>query len=359
MATFYKRGNIYYVNFSVDGRRHQISTKTGDRETAQKIRLQLERKIALGSFGIPDFDTRGITLSDFFHEHLTTGATGKAASTVALEKGCFNAFVGAVGDRDLASIDERLVESWRSDFAEKHRPTTVNIYTRHLKAAFNTAKRWKYITANPFEGMKLLTVEERRLYLTEDEVEKLFAVIDADIQTAETAKYRRENVIRFRRTFRMLVEFYLDTGLRRSEALNLTEKDIDWANGMISVVKTKTHRGRRVPLTPRAVEVLRALDERVFGRLNKHDVTGKFAEYLKRAGLEGFKLHSLRHTCATRLHRAGVPLETIAKLLGHSDLRTTMVYAKITDSTLRLAVDGLEKDGYKNVTPPGRVKESA
>ena len=73
----------------------------------------------------------------------------------------------------------------------------------------------------------------------------------------------------------------------------------------------------------------------------------KFAHYLRRAGLSGFKLHSLRHSFATILVSRGVDLYTVSRLLGHADIRTSMIYAKARMDTLQEAVDRLELDSGK------------
>ena len=70
-------------------------------------------------------------------------------------------------------------------------------------------------------------------------------------------------------------------------------------------------------------------------------MTHKFAQAAKRAGLVGFKLHSLRHSFASKLIASGVDIYTVSKLLGHSDLKTTMIYAKMGVGTMQIAVDKL------------------
>jgi integrase/recombinase XerD len=63
---------------------------------------------------------------------------------------------------------------------------------------------------------------------------------------------------------------------------------------------------------------------------------------MKRLNFKGFKLHSLRHTFATRLVSAGVDIYAVKELLGHQDIRTSMVYAKADTETLQRAVDVLK-----------------
>ena len=94
----------------------------------------------------------------------------------------------------------------------------------------------------------------------------------------------------------------------------------------------------------------------MFSPLSKQTVTRQFAGFLKDAGLQGFKLHSLRHTFATALVEREVDVVTISKLLGHADVKTTMIYAKMQLSVMRSAVEklaSLPAHGYKMVTNGG------
>jgi site-specific recombinase XerD len=88
--------------------------------------------------------------------------------------------------------------------------------------------------------------------------------------------------------------------------------------------------------------------------LSGEPVSRKFAYYLRRAGLIGFKLHSLRHSFATILLSRGVDLYTVSRLLGRSDIRTSMIFAKARMDTLKEAVDRLELNSGRDVTNASR-----
>ena len=76
--------------------------------------------------------------------------------------------------------------------------------------------------------------------------------------------------------------------------------------------------------------------------MNREHVSRKFAHDVEKAGLKNFKLHSLRHTFATNLVSAGIDIYTVSRLLGHSDIRTSLIYAKARMDTLREAVRKLD-----------------
>ncbi len=81
----------------------------------------------------------------------------------------------------------------------------------------------------------------------------------------------------------------------------------------------------------------------LFSILSKSYVTHNFNAVCRKAGLTDFKLHSLRHTFATRMIDNGVDVLTLSKILGHSDIKTTMIYAKVRVEAMKNAVMQLEK----------------
>jgi integrase len=142
------------------------------------------------------------------------------------------------------------------------------------------------------------------------------------------------------------------TGMRRGELLALRWKDVDWDAGLIRVRRTytrgqfatpKTRRSSRaVPFADRLREELRRHQGRsryqgeldlVFGHprsgrvLDPSRVRRRFQGAARRADLRPVRFHDLRHTFWTRMAAAGAPLRAIQEWLGHSDYRTTSIYA--------------------------------
>jgi integrase len=99
--------------------------------------------------------------------------------------------------------------------------------------------------------------------------------------------------------------------------------------------KTKTRRERILHLSQSLAEILSSIKRTrspfVFPRWRSPDaVSRKFHRYVQAAGISPCRLHDLRHTAASYLAMADVPTETIAKLLGHTDARTTRIYAHLS-----------------------------
>ena len=158
---------------------------------------------------------------------------------------------------------------------------------------------------------------------------------------------------------RVLVLTAAHTGLRQSELLGLRWRDVDWAAQRIRVRNTFV-RGehsvegksdlstrRSVPMADRLAGELDRWsrrsrfdgdDELVFahpqtGRpLDPSKVTRRFKAACERASVRPVRFHDLRHTFATRMAAAGVPLRTIQEWLGHADSKTTQIYAHYAPS---------------------------
>jgi len=99
------------------------------------------------------------------------------------------------------------------------------------------------------------------------------------------------------------------------------------------------------------------LGDDMFKDIDASTVTHKFGRYVREPGLNGLRLHSLRHTLATRLVANKLDIYTVSLLLGHSDIRTSMVHAKTDMNLLQDVVKTIE-DGYDLVTRKRSGKEN-
>ncbi len=146
----------------------------------------------------------------------------------------------------------------------------------------------------------------------------------------------------------MYLQFLIYTGARFNEPKAITRDDI----GQNSVIFTKTKSGKRrsVPLTSQAREALehflRKSDGRyVFDAIKYRREKGHWERMRRDFGLSddpSFTVHILRHTCASRLVKAGVDLRRVKDWMGHSDISTTLVYANLVPEDLNTAAAALE-----------------
>jgi integrase len=290
-----KEGYVYVVDFRNRGKRHVISTGTDDKRLAMQVLKELEGKVVKGVFKLEDYNNKSIRLNEFFEEYFKYAVGLKGAVTILNERNYVKKFLAFAGNREISSVDVKLLDQWKTRLLMDVSPTTFNIEKSALQAMFSIAVKWGHINQNPFKGVKKLKIGQKRLYLTAEELNKVFNLIKKDIQHAEGIQQG------YNKKFFLLILFMLNTGIRRSEASRLHKRNIDMDRGLIILEKTKSKKTRVIPMNQVVQKIIRELDDTMFMDMNIASVTHKFKGYLTRAGLQGFKLHSLRHTFATSL----------------------------------------------------------
>lgn len=144
----------------------------------------------------------------------------------------------------------------------------------------------------------------------------------------------------------------LQTGMRRGELLNLQWGDIDLMTNQIMLTKTKTDEPRQIPMTKQVKEILMSRwnaqpkDSFVFTNAKGQpykNLRNDFNRAVGEAGIENFRFHDLRHCFATSLLASGVNLVAVQQLLGHKNIKTTMIYTHLMPAYKQEAVNSLEK----------------
>lgn len=222
-----------------------------------------------------------------------------------------------------------LRDEYRSKRGEPINNTTANGYCIIFSAALNMAVRREYIEENPFKKVasadKIKRNESPRTYLTIDEVKKM---IDTPI------KQGREDV-------KQAFLFSCFCGLRRSDVRQLTWMALSQDNGQwrCMVVMEKTTTPIYLPLSKSAMQWLpeRGFStdaDLVFNTLPCNTLINDLVkEWAKQAGIvnKTVTFHTSRHTFGTMMLTLGADLYTVSKLMGHKNIETTKIYAKIID----------------------------
>jgi integrase len=220
------------------------------------------------------------------------------------------------------------------------------------------AVEWGLLENSPFKKGKRLMLKEnnhRLRFLSEPEIERLLQAC-TDLKT-------------YTPHLRPLVETALHTGMRRGELLGLQWEQI--RNGFIYLTETKSGKSRQIPINNRLADVFKEVrrgnqlkSEFVFcdsqGR-RFLEVKRSFASACKRAGVEDFRFHDLRHTFASRLVMKGASLKAVQELLGHADMKMTMRYAHLSHEHLRDSVNLLNDlpSGKEMVNSGPKVKRAS
>lgn len=203
-------------------------------------------------------------------------------------------------------------------------PATVNRELACIKTMLNRAVRHGKLDVNPIADVRKLQENNIRMrVLKQEEFEQLYKSCESHLKPI------------------VLTAYY--TGMRRSEILGLTWKEVDMRQGFIrlSADKTKTKADRSVPLHPRVESLLKAMPRalhtsRVFLRRGKHfdDIKHSFRAACMRAGIENFTFHDLRHCAINNLRQAGNDYFKIMAMSGHKTMSVFKRYNMVTEEEL-------------------------
>jgi integrase len=241
-----------------------------------------------------------------------------------------------IGAYALADVTPALIAETRDKLAAQPTPrgpstspATVVRYLAALSHAFTVAmKEWGWIDDNPLRKVSKPKEPRGRVrFLLDDERERFLTACE---ESASPDLYPA-------------VILALSTGARQQEILGLRWPQIDLARRVATLEDTKNGERRVLPLAGSALELLRErakvrrLDtDLVFpGRINPKrpvDLRTPFENALKRAEVENFRWHDLRHTAASYLAMNGASLAEIAEVLGHKTLAMVRRYAHLSEA---------------------------
>ena len=268
---------------------------------------------------------------------------------------------------DLESEEgRRMMRKFREEmFLRKYSPQTMKTYLSHLKGFlarcgggdFQAEKFRQYVldlhlqknfSASTLNGYKQAFQTFARLVLQRK--------IEVTVPAARREKklpvvLSREEIDRILASVKnhkhwLMIALAYGAGMRVSEVVKLRVGDVDFERGFLHIKQSKGQKDR-VTLLPKKLEhhLLmwvrgRSGDEVVFesergGRLTSRTAQKIFGRACERAGIKkAASFHSLRHSFATHLIEQGTNLRYVQSLLGHSSIRTTMVYTQVSNTAL-------------------------
>ncbi|GAB2723092.1 tyrosine-type recombinase/integrase [Halomonas garicola] len=230
---------------------------------------------------------------------------------------------------------------------------TINREIGLMSAALNHArKEWDWEVPNPCEKRRLKEPEGRIRWITRKEAGRLLAAA----RDPERPHYLEP-----------FIALALNTGCRRGELLGLEWERVDLKAQLIHLEAehTKAKRRRSVPMNNAARQAMLSLLQFrmrycadtpwVFCNQNGQriaDIKKTWATVCRKAGIQDFRVHDMRHTCAAWLVTSGVPLAEVRDLLGHSSITMTERYAHLAPENIRSAVARLdEKEDAETKNP--------
>ena len=237
-------------------------------------------------------------------------------------------FFGNINISEITPLDIEKYKQFRKGTVK---PATVNRDLEFLRSVFNKGIEWGKALHNPVSKFKRLKEPAYRLsYLLLDEIDRLIHAAAHHIKP--------------------IIITALHIGMRRGEILKLKWENIDFNNCLIEVVETKNNEKRYIPIDSTLMATLENIARRIDSNYvfcNKEskpytDIKNSFRFALKRANIENFRFHDLRHTFASHLIMSGADLMTAKELLGHKSIKMTLRYSLLSPDYKRQAIDKMD-----------------
>lgn len=255
------------------------------------------------------------------------GLSKKTLYNYSLELNKFSQFF----HKPISTINSMDIRAYMNAMSEFRSASTTNTKMSIIRDFFQWLQNEEFIISNPTKKIKnVKEAKTEREPLTDEEVEVI----------RESLEDIRDKAV---------FEFLLSTGCRAEETVNVKVSDIDWHKMSLKVIG-KGNKERRVYFNQRTKVILRKYlefrdwrSEYLFcnmrgkhGKIGTRALQGMVKKMGERVGIHLYP-HLMRHTFATRALNAGMALEIVQALLGHSNVGTTQIYAKVKEFNIQHA----------------------
>ncbi|MGR3219492.1 MAG: tyrosine-type recombinase/integrase [Candidatus Anammoxibacter sp.] len=330
----YKRGKVWWLCYQDQfGIMHFESSNSHSKKEAEDLLVCRRNEVLEGK--VPEVKRiKNHSFGELAESYLTWAKPQKAYHDKANR---VKQLTEVFGNYPLRAFTTRLIEEYQSKRLEYNKPATVNRMLAVLKHMFVKAVDWNMVEEDVLKRIKkvkLLPENNKRLrFLSKEECQELISFCCQHLKP--------------------IVITALNTGMRRSEILNLKWSQVDLKHGFVLLEDTKNGEPRQIPINTTLRESFLSLtrhidDSYVFRdqKTNKpyQSVKKSFATACKRAKIQSFRFHDMRHTFASQLVMAGVSLAVVKELLGHKTLTMTLRYSHLAPGQKVNAVNLLDNN---------------
>ena len=329
-----KRSNgNYYVFYERNGKRTCISTKSKYKSEAIKFLSNFEKELKERQ----KTKVISISLKEFMFVFFRYSETVHSPNTTETYKVTFKMLLNYLGDIPLTNLTHQILDLY---FQERIRSVSIYVAQRDLSnisSFFNYAIKNGYALENPIRHFKRFKLPEKQpIFYSESEFQLLLNSIEDD-------------------DLKDLAIFAIQTGLRQMELITLQWDQINLINKNLILDNrnslTKSKKVRNVPLSSTAIKILeKRILLKSYGhvftfrgkKINQNFISHRFKEYIRKLPINPkLNFHSFRHTFASWMVQRGVSIYVVSRLLGHSDIKTTQIYAHLRSDDLQSAVETL------------------
>ncbi len=325
-----KREKYYWLDIRIKSKRIRRSLKTENRNEALARYAPLREKLLEKHLG------EKVKFSDFCNQYLEW-AWSSHPKIALKEQQRLKRIQDFFDNLEIVYLDDITpyhIEKLKADLqARGLKKSTINGWLQTLRGMFYRAIDWElYTKPNPLKKVRFFRVQRAVQGLSKEDMARVL----------EAAKAISESPLsQLQKIYYDLVVFGLNTGMRRSEVLNLTWRSVK--DDSVEIIG-KGEKKRTVPLNRTAKEIILKQPRRekfVFDVENRnnasllHNTTRRLE---KIAGVK-FHYHLLRHSFCTSLVERGVDFVTIGAILGHSAMSMSLIYAHTDEERMRKAVN--------------------
>jgi integrase len=337
---FRRKGSVLYWEFMFKGERYSIRLGKITKSEARSIVADIKAKIIRGEWGKEGNPPIKELIEEYRNWYVNfTRARERSVQTELARLRRLEEFFGKIRVGELTAGDVERYK--RKRLREGVHKNTINRELRILRGVLSRAKRAGLFTGEVLKIELFRKQEEERLrFLTPEEAGRLLEACPD--------------------WFRPAVFFALNTGLRAGEIFSLRWENVDFQNRVIRVEarNTKTGDTYTVPMNDGVKKLLEELKRKQEEKGIDHgyvftnskglpykyeDKTYRkvFKTACRKAGIEDFRFHDLRHTFASWVAISSRDIYAVQKLLNHRDIRSTKRYAHLTEKYLKEVVNSL------------------
>lgn len=338
------RNGRWQFEFMINGKRyHRSVPEATTKRQAEKAEAVLKGELLQGRYKLAE-GKKYPKLSKLIEVYLDYSRQNKASYKV--DEYTTSTFLEVIGDKTIDEITPLAIERWKkyrknckakttikNGFKELDRlvsKSAINREMRSLSKMLSIAVENNWLEYNPFFKVPKFREENKLMRVLQPQEEET-------LLNASEGCYIKPMLI-----------CALHTGMRSSEIKNLKWSCVNFEEGYINVLKTKSGRPRQIPLSDVLRDELckiKRLSAYVFTNprtLKPYtNIRDKFVDLCEKNKIDSIRLHDLRHTAATRMVASGADIVVVQDILGHANLAVTQRYSHPVPDRKKKAIEGL------------------
>lgn len=352
MAYVRKRGSRWTAEVEIVINYERIRDTKSFSTKAEALAWGIRREKEIRQGKTENVDTSK-TLKDALEKYLIEVTPGKRSEKSETLRIKFFLKCSALNiNARLSALSSSVFNNYIKFRLKSVKPATINKEMSILRGIIKEAMKWRWIEHNPFEGVdKLKEPAPRNRRISDLEINRILEALGYD-EYGELDEARKR--------LGLIFLFAIETGMRLGEICNLDWNNIHLRHSYLKIETSKNGDARDIPLSSKAVELLERIKPHSRSLIHERTITNEFgqketytaqpvffkdfdassdrtsalfARYIKTTGIKDLRFHDTRHEACTRLARKLDVLD-LAKMIGHRDPRSLMIYYNPTASEI-------------------------